>query len=1310
MQNIRDYLPVDRYLALQHGLELSARASGAFFFADISGFTPLTQQLVEQFGKRQGVENLLQILNTVYSAVVEQIHARRGSIVAFSGDAVLVWFGTTTTETNVKAATHRAVTAAFGVQEAVARQAIELNVQVSVKIGVASGELSRLKVGGDRLFDVLAGAALEDMNRAEKLAQPGEIVATSSVAKTLTGRIVATGEKREKNFVVLDKLKKAAPLQIWEGSAATPEQNELLRRWLLPAIYERLQAGQGAFLTELRPAVAVFLNFPLLDYDNDPDVEQKLDTFTRYLQNSVAEYDGTVLELVTGDKGNYFYIVFGAPAAHENEAERALRALLDIREKLPQQSGLEWARDLRIGVSQGLMRAGAYGGAGRVNYGVLGSEVNLAARLMQAAQPGQILVSEAAYRPVEQRFEWEFLPPLLVKGRAETVNVANLLQIKEQTRLRLTAPEYTLPMVGRVAELEIARRKIAETLQGRGQVLTISGEAGLGKTRFVTEIIKLADAAGMILLGGEAQSYGTNSAYLAWHSIWRGFFDLQATDTPAEQYRKVEEKVTRLAPEKVTLLPVLDDALGLAWAENDFTRNLDGKIRKTAREGLLADCLRNAHEPLMLVLEDCHWLDALSRELVEQVAALAAEIPLMLVLAYRPPEPQEQFLPGLFQLPHVTKIELNELNEAEAGQLIELKLGQLQATPEIITALKERADGNPFYLEELINYLQDLNVNLQTRPNWQKIELPDTLQSLIISRLDTLTEKQRITVKVASVLGRVFEARWLWGYYPGLGAPDGIREDLDYLARVDLVPLSRTEPELEYLFKHIVTRDVAYESLAYSTRATLHEQFAAYLERANSEQLEQYVDLLAYHYARTENLSKKKEYLHKAGFAARAAYANQAAIDYFGQLLPLLDDAEKPEVLFAQAHLADILGSWDVADRLYLEFLELATRLDDKLYIAKGNRGLGVFRRRQGKLKEALPILETARDQYEKLNLPIEHAQTQIEIGEIALLTGDFPTGETLFQKMLPIFEAHANPQGMAVVAHRLGNLYFMQARYPEADAKYRQALAIRQELNDNFGSAPLIQNIGLIALRESRFETAKVMLEEALVLRHQFSEKMGISHILHDLGLIYLNLYDFKGAKRLLEDSLKLRREMGDRRGIVMGLNNLARMYVLEGDYTTALAMYEESIEIGKLVGDIRTSSKPLLNLATLYCYKGEHRRAAGYLAESVEIQVKIDDKDGIVECTSGLVVAAEPLGYLEDAARLAAITARILDNLKSSLAPGFREFYAGVVTKIQEGLGDARYNEIRQEVYAQTDDEVIRQGIELVRTLCRQIAEQQL
>jgi predicted ATPase/class 3 adenylate cyclase len=1167
MEALHAYIPFDRRQILAKGQTLPDRMQGAALFADISGFTPLTEALARELGPQRGAEELTLHLNRVYDALIAELDRYGGSVVNFSGDAITCWFNRVE-DMPADGPALRAVASALAMQKAIGQLASIVipngqTISLAMKAAVATGTTRRFQVGDPQiqLVDTLAGSILDQLASAEHQAQKGEVLVDMETVKQLGERLLVS-EWREDGagtqFCVVKGLACDVATAPWPALPEGAIREELARPWLLPAVYERLRKGQGEFVAELRPNVALFLLFTGIDYDDDEQAGTKLDSFVVHVQRTLAHYEASLIQLTIGDKGSYLSAAFGAPLAHEDDPLRALTAALDLR--VPP---FDYIQDIQIGISRGRMRTGAYGSATCRTYGMMGDDVNLSARLMQAARPGQILVNKTVCQGISEGFSWEELETIRVKGKTEPISVYGLLGKKEQAVVHLQAPRYALPMVGRQEELSQIEQLLEVALNGRGQLIGITGEAGLGKTRLLAEVIHLANERQVTGYGGECQSYGKNISYLVWQGIWRSFFNLDAKGNLEEQVFSLERELSRIDPGLVPRLPLLGAVLNLPIPDNDLTRSFDAKLRKTSLESLLVDCLRaRAREgPLIIVLEDAQWLDPLSIDLLQVIGRTIASLPVLLVLAYRQPQvPQEPVLP-VTQLANFTELELAEFTNEEAKWLIQLKLNQLsgsqsQASPELVERLTIRAEGNPFYIEELLNYLHDRGHDPNDTRALELLELPASLHSLILSRIDQLTESQKITLKVASVIGRLFRAAMLWGTYPQLGDERSIIGDLDTMTKMDLVALETPDPELTYLFKHIVTQEVAYESLPFGTRAMLHEQIGRYIEGAYARSLDQYVDLLAYHFYRSTDEAKKREYLLRAGEAAQRNYANSAAIDYYQRMLPLVPKKEQVPILLKLGKVLELVGEWAEAGQLYQQILEMAGELGDRQVLAWGQAAQGELLSKQGLYPEAAAWLKGARATFEEMDDQDGVGQTLHSAGSLAARQGDFEPARMLYEQSLEIRRKLGDKRNIGHLLNNLGILARFRGDYKMARSLHEEGLAIRREVGDKWSIANSLNNIGNLALDEDNLAEARARLEEALALLRQVGDRWYTGNALNNLGNVARAQGDYEFARSLYRESMEIVQEFGDKRALAYLLEDIGLLAALQKKPERALSL----------------------------------------------------------------------------------------------------------------------------------------------------------
>jgi class 3 adenylate cyclase/tetratricopeptide (TPR) repeat protein len=1235
LARVLPYLPIDRRLALARGEALPERTHGAALFADISGFTALADALVQALGPQRGAEELTRRLDGVYGVLIAEVDRYGGSVVGFSGDAVTCWFD---------GDDGRRVTAtALAMQHAMAAvEAVPIPargpVTLGLKVAVASGPAGRFVVGDPaiQLVDVLAGVLLDRLALAEQHAGTGEVVLDEETAAGLAGLVEVQAWRQDGSgrYAVLAGLTALVPPIPWPAYPPELLAESALAPWLLPAIYGRIRAGQAGFLADLRPAVALFVGFGGIEYETDPAAGRKLDAYIRWVQQTVARFDGAVIQVTIGDKGSYLYAAFGAPVAHEDDAPRAVAAALALATLPPE---LAFIGPPRIGVSRGRMRAGPYGGPTRRTYGVLGDEVNVAARLMQAADPGQILVTRRVADATRTRFGFVPLAPVRVKGKSEPLEVLALQREPPAAPAEhLAAPAESgavLPLVGREAELASIARALEKAAGGTGQVVAVIGEAGVGKSRLVAEAIRLATMRGLAVHIGEAQSYGTSSVYLAWHAIWRTFFGVDPTAPPDCQIAQVEAELAEIDPILVTRLPLLGAALNLVIPDNDVTRSLGARERKEMLESVLVACVRAraTSAPLVLVLEDCHWLDPLSAELVGQVAIAVADVPVLLVLASRPAELSAANRPLALdraaRLPHCTVARLDDFGAVDAARLIRLRLDWLgrggddlpAASVEQITA---RTGGNPFYIEELLSYLHDRQLDPRDPAVLERTDLPESLHSLILSRIDHLGEHQRVILKVASVIGRQFAVRWLWGVYPGLGEPATVRAELDVLRRLDITPLETPEPDLRYLFKHVITQEVAYESQPRGARATLHESLGHFLETTFQDRREQYLDLLAYHYGRSDNLDKQRQCFRAAGEHAARRYASAQAATYLTQALALTPETDlegrygllmaRMQVFRAQFARESIRADLDALD-------DMAARLGDAQCIDVLTHRAYYVMDVEADYPAAIEVAQRAVQLARSCGLDAQAARAYQVWGGAHFYQENYADAREPLEMALAL----AREAGLSDVEARTINLLGVLAGdygdYPRARVLFEQALRAFRALRDPWSESMMLKDLGLIALYQWDFAAARECFEQASDLADATGNRRGQGSLPARLGDIAFYHGEYEAARELYERAWRLSREVSFRRYEVHALSHLGLIASLQGDHERALALGEEALAVARPAGQLRSEAYAHLALGHAYLGLGRLDEAAAAYRQSTSIRREIGQPHLAVESVAG-------------------------------------------------------------------------------------------
>ena len=847
--------------------------AAAALFADISGFTALTERLAGS--GPAGVEELTELLNGCFGRLVRLVVDHGGDVVKFAGDALLALWPA---DDGLAGVTARAASCGLAMQRVLHASELAAGTRLSVRVGVGVGQVSAAHLGGvrGRWEFVVGGPAVAQTCNAEQLGRPGDVVlspeAVDQVRELCAGEPVPAGPGRRPGLRVtmVQPLPPATPLV----SAARQAAGAALRGYVPGAILARLDAGQTAWLSEVRHLSVLFLGLPDLD-DITPGTLGQANDLVREVQEALYEYEGSVNKLGVDDKGTTLVAAFGLPpVAHEDDPVRAVRAALGIQTQLR-----HYRVPYAIGIATGRAFCGSVGSDLRREYTMIGRVVNRGARLMQTALD-DVVCDRATHQAANAKLTFERLPPRQVKGVAEPVAVFR------PSGLRPIRGTPGRSLVGRAQERRLLTERLTALRAGHGGVLLIEGEAGIGKSCLLDELVIQAAGQPLRTLVGAADAIRTTTPYHAWRGVFESLFDLTEVTEPRMRRIRVLEWL-RGRPDLERLAPLLGDVLPLDLPQGELIGQLQGQMRADNIRSLLIGALQAATEqqPLLIVVEDAHWCDSASWALARLVAQ---QIPTaLLVLALRPlTEPTPEEYQRLRQGSGARQLRLDPLPAEDVAALVGQRLGVTSVSQPVADLIGEHAGGNPFFSEELAYALRDTGVITITNgscriapdADLQELSLPDTVQGVVLTRIDRLAPPQQLTLKVASVIGRSFAYRLLHDIYPIAADRPTLPDQLEGLQRRSLVLPEAPDPDLAWIFKHVITRDVAYELMVRTQRRALHQAIAEWYEQHHQGELPRFYPLLAYHWSRTDVTAKAVQFLGLAGERALEGGAYREAV------------------------------------------------------------------------------------------------------------------------------------------------------------------------------------------------------------------------------------------------------------------------------------------------------------------------------------------------------------------------------------------------------------------------------------------------
>lgn len=658
----------------------------------------------------------------------------------------------------------------------------------------------------------------------------------------------------------------------------------------------------------------------------------------------VYKYEGTVARLM----GDAILAFFGAPIAHEDDPERAVLAGLDIVNGIKPYCDQVKARygvpvDVRVGINTGMVVVGTVGSDLRMEYTAMGDAINLAARMEQSAQPGTVQIAHDTYKLVAPLFEVQELGEIVIKGKQEPVLAYRVLARKaEPGRMRGVAGLESR-LVGRALEMATLDETLDKAEHGVGHIVGLISEAGLGKTRLIEEIQKKwKSRTALTWFAVGSLSYESSHAYGMFQNLVRQLNGITLDDSDAESAHQLEPMLARFAPEhRERVAYVLERLLGvrgIVAKPDSSTIPLEGEAFQRELYAVIQTIFRQTFEnkPGVLVLDDLHWSDAASVELLRSLLPLTDELPLVVLFAIRP----NRDAPG-WQIPeyadrelahHYTELKLRPLSDDDSRLLVTTLLGGAEIPADLMTKILERVVGNPFFIEEVVRTLIENGTFVRNLASgrWQVtkrsegFDIPDSLYALLAARIDQLEEMTRRTLQLSAVIGRSFYVRVLAAIAdPG----HDLDRELGTLRRLDLIGEAARVPEIEYRFRNPLTQEVAYQSILLKQRRDFHRQVAEKMEELYHERLDEYASLLAHHFAASDHRDKAVHYARRAARRALGLYAYDDALRDLQGALDLVpaqaEPAVKAAVLEELADVYRLVRQFDQAISRYQQAHEL---------------------------------------------------------------------------------------------------------------------------------------------------------------------------------------------------------------------------------------------------------------------------------------------------------------------------------------------------------------------------------------------------
>jgi len=997
---------------------------------------------------------------------------------------------------------------------------------------------------------------------------------------------------------------------------------------------DKILAARASMEGERKQVTVLFADvagFTKMSEKMDPEeVHDLISECLVFLAEEIHRYEGTIAQFL----GDGVMALFGAPIAHEDAPQRALYAALAIRDLLKRYSeklkvqGIDF--NMRIGLNTGLVVVGRIGDDLTMEYTAMGDTVNLASRMESTAQPGMIQVSENTYRLTEGYFDFKPLGEIEVKGKEKPVKAYQLLGVGSvKTRLGVAEMRGLTPFVGRQKELSQLMESYEQAKKGQGQVVGIVGEPGVGKSRLLLHMRAMLPQGEYSYFEGHCLHYGGSMAFLPFLDVLRSYFAIEEGERDFVMKKKMAEKVTQLDEKLKEILPPLQDILSLKVEDEDYLK-LDPALKRVRIFEGIRDLLvrESQNKPLVLAIEDLHWIDNSSEEFLDYLIGGLARAHILQLILYRP-----EYTHQWGSKTYYTQIRVDELSPETSAEMVQAILQEGKAEQDLTELILGRAAGNPLFMEEFTHsliergYIERKNGHYVLTIMPSEIQIPETIQGIIAARMDRLEENLKRTMQVASVIGRDFAYRIL---HTITGMQEELKSRLVNLQELEFIYEKSLFPELEYIFKHALTQEVAYNSLLLKRRKEIHERIGKAIEELYPDRLAEFYEMLAYHYASGESWEKAYQYLKLSGDKTLRTRSRWETFRFYREALqalrklPEIKENKRRKIDVGLSLMAPMHSLFFPEDSLeiLLEGERLSRELGDDRSLSRFHGGLGAYyaftdsRRARAYLEDAFREAENAQD----LDLM---APLGFQICTMYFIRGDFLKLADVAPRVIALLESTQRE------SHFFG---VSTMPYPYLVSLYGFALA----------------SLG-------NFSEGRAQCEKGL----RFSTKINDMGSIGWAECLYSFLFAFqgdgKGAIEHAQQAIKYAEQLQMFTLLSVACCSSAFGCIYMGDYENALKYSEKGQQIWRDAG-MSLPSIWLAYVCMIYIESGDLANARSYAEKALESAQKEQEKwaEGLASVCVGRILG------MQDNSRWAEAEGCILRGIQTLDEHKLRPFYA--------------------------------------------------
>jgi class 3 adenylate cyclase/tetratricopeptide (TPR) repeat protein len=910
------------------------------------------------------------------------------------------------------------------------------------------------------------------------------------------------------------------------------EKLDRIQKYLPKGIVDRVLSRRDKIEGERKQVTVLFCDMfgftPLVELLGPEEAYHVMDQVYEILIHKVHDYGGTVNEM-TGDG---IMALFGAPIALEDAPQRAIRSsaaihreMTRLNERMKQEKGEMPTIRMRVGIHTGPVVVGTLGNDLRVEFKAVGDTVNLASRLQSLADPGATYVTEETFKLSEGMFRFEALGERKIKGKEKPVKVYQVIAPSTiRTRFDVSAERGLTPLVGRSRELELLLDGFERVKEGKGQVFSIVSEAGCGKSRLLYEFRKAVANEDALFLEGKCLSYGRGAAYYPHIEILKSSFNILEGEGDQGIREKLTNGLKAIGADEVTTLPYLLELLSVKDSGLDQV-SIGPEAKKDRIGEAIKHVIFKASEvrPVIMAIEDLHWVDKSSEDIARTVLEIVPGLRAMVIFTYRP-----EFVQSWDVRSYHSQLNLQRLPNRETFEMITHLLGSKEVEGALGKLLLEMTEGVPFFIEEFIKSFKDLKI-IEKRENGyylskdiQRVMIPSTIQDVIMARVDSLPEPARELVQTASAIQREFS-------YLLIKTVSGVPEDdllelLSVLKDAELIHERGVYPRASFAFKHALTRELVYDSILTLKKRRLHERIGLAIEELYAEEVQEHFEILAGHFAKTENHEKAAMYSKLAAKKCEKTGSMRDAIGYARKWIRVLEsmprsDGVQREIMKARVTLglyySQILD-FSSAKVSVDPIVEIAVKSGDKrrlsqIYTIEG--AYGFFR--EDDVPAAFRYLGDALRISEEIKDTVSLVMGNYWMAVVLAYHCEFGKALAFFDKALRINEAANSLWGISIMKSCIS--YFVHYFRGDMDASYRmslEAVGLAEKSGDNNSKATAYASYGSACYGRGLMEEAIKFLSKAAEACERANMTNWNASVHFCLGEIFFDLGSYEKAK----------------------------------------------------------------------------------------------------------------------------------------------------------------------------------------------------